>query len=321
MFPKMSLSEADLVSELGSCGWSGDLPTWTPNQRARLKSLLLAQCTPTEELMPRLERVMRTYSAQLLEPAQNNQAPENRIKLSTQVARKFKELGIRLEAVIEAYELAELVLRAFAVLMGPAVADTFDQSSKSVAYFTAHWRRADDWVEALEYVFEKGGKGCLAREDVNSLGRFFSEWSKLRASLDTLSAVAREVLDESSGPLQVCPAEAGALTPSGPLQEVYGFLVCLRDRLSRVDIVVKRGPDMAAERELVQSLANLLQMFTGEAPKRRYESIGRGGTPGRGEYTPFLNLCRLVARYGREGIGLDWPPTMSLAGIVRDVLD
>ena len=92
------------------------------------------------------------------------------------------------------------------------------------------------------------------------------------------------------------------------------FIECL----GSIDIAIKRGPDAAPERKLIEALANIHRLVTGREAGRvvlHTDGVSR-------ESGDLLALAQAVVELAGPHLGDDVPrPAGSLSKIVREVLE
>jgi hypothetical protein len=212
---------------------------------------------------------------------------------------------------IRAYFRRKRLVDRRRVCLGPTFQQTLDHAWEALLLL-------------LAACIQRGEKGLelppAVQPEVACVGRALE---RLMGAGEGIGQATREVLDRTVEDLgrPRGRSKRGKAPTADPLKNGVAWLALLGSIAERPRIEVKRGRAEAAERGLVQGLAELYRMATGQEPSRVYRSSRtRRGDP-RGETGDFLELAQALARYARNELGDPDPAATSpFSKIVREGL-
>ena len=170
------------------------------------------------------------------------------------------------------------------------------------------------------------------RQDPSSpilIGSNRKELARLSAALDTLiiaieSAVplTRRILTRAHRRRAAEWPKVATQVTEDPVQDLLGWLTLIESIASHPKIEVKRGPDDAHLRTLVQDLIAPYTKLTGREPRRAYMTAQTSRDEGNQESGEFLKLTRAVLAFANESIpDAAGVRPASLSRIVRHALE
>ena len=192
--------------------------------------------------------------------------------------------------------------------------------------FAQTWGLAHHTLIAIQAACERQelARPILTGKMRQELVRLSSALDKLIVAIDRVVPLTRRILSRAHRRLEHA-AEWPTVTTQvtgDPVQELLGWLTLIESIASHPEIEVKRGPDDAHLRTLVQELIAPYIELTGKEPRRAYPTADTSRGEGNRETGDFLELTRAVLAIANNFIpGSDELTPPSLSRIVRQELE